>query len=175
MIRLWCEPISLKNEWFAYKNSYFCIFLTVFFIVFPLFLPKRESLLFAQSLKNSDRVGIFFVALYKRAMSDSLRLLMTQVRNEWLAHDSSKLLSKISDSLKKIHFFPMFLTVFYCFHLFMPKSERLTSLFAQSLFTKEWPLAIRSGCLWHKSDGSDLLFHKRFSRKTDERIPNSVK
>ena len=57
----------------------------------------------------------------------------------------------------------MLLTVFHCFHLFMPKSESLISLFAQSLFTKEQPLAIRSGCLWRKSEGSDLLFHKRIA------------
>ena len=74
----------------------------------------------------------------------------------------------------------MFLSFFTFFPLFMPKSESLPSLFAQSLITKEWLWAICSRHSWQKSNKSDLLFFmsesltksKQFAQKTIERIPN---
>ena len=77
--------------------------------------------------------------------------------------------------------------IFVCFWqfspLFMPKSDLLTLLFAQSLFTKERPRAIRSLPSRQKSDGgywlfftSQLLFRSQKTSnlfgKTDEQISN---
>ena len=49
MIHLPFEWIALKNKWFAWKIHIFCMFF-IFFTVFPLFMPKSDSLLslFAQ-------------------------------------------------------------------------------------------------------------------------------
>ena len=80
---------------------------------------------------------------------------------------------------KKAYFF----NVFDSFPPFYPESESLLLLLAQSLLTKEQPWANRSCCSLQKNDGSDLLFFmselifrlsltKRFTLKTDERIPN---
>ena len=66
----WFARIILKREWFARKN------ICQFFTVFPLFMPKSESLqlLFAQSLFFKDQREWFTsVAIYKRAtVSNSL-------------------------------------------------------------------------------------------------------
>ena len=52
----------------------------------------------------------------------------------------------------------LFSYVLTVFHLFMLKSKSLLLLFAHWLFFKERQWAIRSGCSWQKSKGSDLLF-----------------
>ena len=93
----------LKNERFTRKNSMKIVFFICFFPVFPLFMPKSESLpsLFAQLLffkellwanhsgcskQKSDRERFAPVALYKRAtMSDSFRSLMTKDQ-PWAIH-----------------------------------------------------------------------------------------
>ena len=82
--------------------------------------------------------------------------------------------SKTSNSLEKIHIFHMFFTVF---PPFLPKSESLPLLFAQSHFFKErpWakcsgrsgtneqPWAIRSRCSLKNSDS------KRFAQVADDK------
>ena len=100
-----------------------------------------------QSLQNRDREQIALVDPYKRAtVSESILSIFTKERCQWLACDSSESLSKNERFGRK--------KLIFCI-LSVPM------LFAQSLFfTKEWPWAIRSGCSWQKSDGSNSLFFK---------------
>ena len=89
--------------------------------------------------------------------------------------DSRESLSKKSDLFKNIHIWWMFLTVFHCFspcyahERIAPVAFHSVALYKRgtishnsqslpSLFTKEWPWAIRSRCSLQKSDGSDSLF-----------------
>ena len=64
----------------------------------------------------------------------------------------------------KLIFFLCFWQFFYCFSPFYAQErialyKRATvSQSLPSLFTKEWPWAIRSGCSWQKSDGKDFFF-----------------
>ena len=124
----------------------------------------------------------------KSDVSDLLRSLRTKELHEWFAHDSSKSLAKTSNSLKKIIqtlcFSHKFLTVFT---LFMPMRKSLPSLLTQSLFfksnmsdsitslfTKERPWAICSGCSWQKSAGSNLLFFSSASLFRSQKASESL-
>ena len=98
---------------------------------------------------------------------------------QWFACDSSKLLSKDSDLLKKNMFFYVFYSFSLHFLLFISWRERIApvafdkratmSESLQSLFTKERPWAI---ALFHKRINLLLIKNEWFARKTDEWIPN---
>ena len=93
---------SQKRQ-FARKNSYFCIFLTVFHC-FSSFLCPRAICSY-HSLQKSHCERIAPIALYKRAtVSVSLKSLMTKERQERFAlfHERiALLLTKTIDLLKK--------------------------------------------------------------------------
>ena len=110
----------------------------------------------ADFFKSWTREQIALVALYKSvSKSNLLSLLCKKEWHKWFVSDSSKSLSKTSDSIEKINIF-MFLTVFYCFspcrYLQMTKRERF------ALFHGRIPLSPTKNEL--------------FARKTDKWIPN---
>ena len=110
-------------------------------------------------------------SLQKSNVSKSLSVLFKKELCEWFACDSSELLPKTSDALKN-SYFCMFLTVF---HLFMPKSESLPSLFAHLLFFFKRPWAIWLGLSWQKSDGRDPLFFTNTSLFRSHKTSKSLK
>ena len=57
----------------------------------------------------------------------------------------------------------MFLTIFHCFHIFMPKSKLLQSPFLSLLEKSEWLIC------------SFAYKKEQFVQKTKERIPNPGK
>ena len=107
-------------------------------------------------------------------MSDRERIatldFFKKEHRQWFARESSESLAKNMQFAQK-RIFCMFLTVFLPF---MPKSESLPLLFAQSLFTKEWPWAICSRRSWQKSDGSDSLFFTSVSLFRSQKMSNSL-
>ena len=126
VIRSWFKQIALKIERFSRKNSYFSYVFDSFSLPFPFYMPKSELLRLLSkkerpwanhshpSYKKCDCERIPFEAIYKRAtVSESHSSLFKKEQ-----HDLSKSLSKTSNSLKEIHIFHIFLTVFTAFPLF---------------------------------------------------------
>ena len=119
----------------------------------------------------SDLLSLLFFK--KRPWATRSHPLFKKEQHVWLSLDLSKSLSKMNELLKKSLFSFVFDSFSLPFPFLMPKFELLMSLFAQSLFTKEWPWANSSRCslqksyrLWaicsrrslQKSNGSESLF-----------------
>ena len=141
------------------------------------------------SWQKSNIEPIALVALVRRAtwaicsghsgqksyMNDSLMIP---------ANRSQKRAIRSKKSYKHCVFLISFLTVF---PLFMPMRKSLPSLLTQSLFfksnmsdsitslfTKERPWAICSGCSWQKSAGSNLLFFSSASLFRSQKANESL-
>ena len=131
--------------------------------------------------KKSDSEKITQAAHDKQVtMSEWLSSLCKKERHEWFACDSSKLLSKMSNSLRKKTYF-MFLTLLHCFPFLYPRANlsRRSSLslykrvtvsdLLPSFMTKERRARF---ALFHEQIALSLTKNERFAWKTYEQILN---